>query len=205
MTAAGRKRAFDKTEALEKAMRLFWDHGYAGTSLSDLTETLGINKPSLYAAFGNKEQLFNAALDHYVNTYGTLPIKKIREPADLPFRQRLENYFLAVIENNTHDTLPEGCFVVKCHCEAGGNSMPKESENALHDVSNNAENVLAEILLNEQQKGQLAASHDIEALTNFIMSQVYGMSVLARRGKSRETLQAIAQTALKTIFEQTPQ
>lgn len=204
MTTPGRKRAFDKTKALEKAMRLFWHHGYAGTSLSDLTETLGINKPSLYAAFGNKEQLFNAALDHYVHTYGSLPLKKMREPANLSFRQRLENYFFAVIENNTHDALPEGCFVVKCHCDAGGNNLPKEAEDALHAVSNSTEKVMAELLLNEQQKGQLAASHDIEALTNFIMSQVYGISVLARRGKSRETLQTIARTALSTIFEHAP-
>lgn len=202
MSTAGRKREFDKSEALEKAMRLFWEQGYASTSLSDLTDALGINKPSVYAAFGNKEQLFNAALDHYVNTYGTLPFKKLREPANLPFRQRLEHYFSAVIANNTDEALPDGCFVVKCHCEAGGNSLPKEVESALHTASNRHEHLLKELLFSEQRNGQLPSDQDIEALTHFIVSQVYGISVLARRGKSRAVLNTIAQTALKTIFEQ---
>jgi AcrR family transcriptional regulator len=62
---AGRRRSFDEAQALETAMRVFWRRGYQGTSLSDLTAALGINKPSLYAAFGNKEQLFARALAHY--------------------------------------------------------------------------------------------------------------------------------------------
>ncbi len=57
--ARGRPRVFDKDEALEKAMKLFWTRGYDGTSMAEIIETLGINKPSLYAAFGNKEELFH--------------------------------------------------------------------------------------------------------------------------------------------------
>ncbi len=199
MTAVGRKRAFDKANALEKAMHVFWKHGYAGTSLTDLTNALGINKPSLYAAFGNKEQLFNAALDHYVQTYGTQPLKQLREPAALPFAQRLENYLLAVIENNTHEALPVGCFVVKSYCEAGGNGMPKEAESALNQVSINNEKMLEELFLNEQQKGQLDSAANVKALANFVLAQIYGISVMARRGKTRQELKAIAKTSLKTM------
>ena len=64
--AAGRPRAFDKEKALEAAMLVFWRNGYAGTSMADLTDAMGINKPSLYAAFGNKEQLFVAAVEQYM-------------------------------------------------------------------------------------------------------------------------------------------
>src|SRR5262245_19089656 len=64
-TPRGRPRAFDADLALERAMKLFWEKGYGGTSLSDLTEVMGINRPSLYAAFGNKEELFQKVLERY--------------------------------------------------------------------------------------------------------------------------------------------
>ncbi len=199
MTGAGRKRAFDKTEALDKAMRVFWDNGYAGTSLSDLTTALGINKPSLYAAFGNKEQLFSATLDHYVQQYGADPLKQLREPAELPFATRLENYLLAVIANNTHQDLPVGCFVVKSYCESGGNSLPEQADDALRQLRTNNEQVLAQFFLNEQQKGQLSAELSPETLANYVLSQVYGISVMARSGKSCEALKAIVKTAVSAI------
>ena len=63
--ARGRPRAFDTARALDQALRVFWRHGYEGASLADLTAAMGINRPSLYAAFGNKETLFRRALDHY--------------------------------------------------------------------------------------------------------------------------------------------
>ena len=66
---AGRHRSFDKNNTLEKAMRVFWQNGYPGTSLTDLTTAMGINKSSLYAAFGNKEKLFNQAIEFYLNKY----------------------------------------------------------------------------------------------------------------------------------------
>ena len=63
--AMGRPRAFDMDQALDQALHVFWEKGYAGTSITDLTEAMGINPPSLYAAFGNKEKLFKKALDRY--------------------------------------------------------------------------------------------------------------------------------------------
>ncbi len=199
MTAAGRKRAFDKTEALDKAMRVFWDNGYAGTSLSDLTTALGINKPSLYAAFGNKEQLFNATLDHYVRQYGAAPLKHLRAPAELPFATRLENYLLAVIANNTHQDLPVGCFVVKSYCESGGKSLPKETDSALQRLRSSNEQTLTQFFLSELQKGQLSSTLSPEALADYVLSQVYGLSVMARSGKSCDELKAIVKTAVGAI------
>ncbi len=79
--SAGRKRTFDEEQALEAAMRVFWQKGYVGTSLSDLTAALGINKPSLYAAFGNKEQLFASALARYGSRYGLPHAEHLLEPS----------------------------------------------------------------------------------------------------------------------------
>src|SRR5713226_3449463 len=71
----GRPRAFDRNKALDRALGLFWSQGFEGTSVTELTEALAINRPSLYAAFGTKEELFNEALDLYVRAYG-LPIER---------------------------------------------------------------------------------------------------------------------------------
>jgi len=70
MTARGRPRNFDKDAALERAMELFWIKGYEGASMTDLTSAMGIASPSLYAAFGSKEELFRRAVQHYGATEG---------------------------------------------------------------------------------------------------------------------------------------
>lgn len=200
MTNVGRKRSFDRTEALDKAMRVFWDNGFSGTSLSDLTESLAINKPSLYAAFGNKAQLFNAALDHYLDRYGSPSVQLLTTPAELPILKRLENYLFAMAENNTAESTPKGCFIVKCHCESGGNqSLPKETVNLLENVSVNHETILENFFLSEQLKGNVSKAHAAKDIAAYLLSLMYGMSVMARRGKSSEALKSIVQTSLKTM------
>ena len=86
----GRPRGFDAAEALDKALHVFWKHGYEGTSLSDLTEAMGINRPSLYAAFGNKEELFRRALDRYAEKGpGAVHRKALAEPTARAVVERL--------------------------------------------------------------------------------------------------------------------
>src|SRR5258705_10772394 len=76
---SGRPRAFDRDEALERAIMVFWEHGFDATSIALLTEALGIGAPSLYAAFGNKRELFAAALDRYLHTYGAFTERALAE------------------------------------------------------------------------------------------------------------------------------
>lgn len=199
MAIAGRKRSFDKEEVLDKAMRVFWDNGFAGTSMSDLTEAIGINKPSLYATFGNKEQLFNAAMGHYINRYGSPSMKHLTEPADLPLLSRLENYMFAIIATITAEASPKGCFVVKTCCESGGDSLPEDTTASLVAISEDMEQILEEFLLNEQLKGQLSKRLKAKDIAAYLLSLLYGLSVMARRGKPTEALQAIVKTTLKTL------
>src|ERR1700676_2560136 len=86
----GRPRGFDEEEVLDVAMRLFWDHGFDGTSMSDLTEAMGINRRSIYGAFGNKEALFTAALEHYLAGPGAF-VEKARA---LPTAREVAEAFL---------------------------------------------------------------------------------------------------------------
>ena len=94
---AGRQREFDKRVALDAAMKVFWANGYSGTSLSDLTDVMGINKPSLYAAFGNKEALFISALDHYTGEHGA-PHNQELHKSNKNLRSRLRVYTVYALE-----------------------------------------------------------------------------------------------------------
>src|SRR5213083_2561468 len=106
----GRPRAFDPDAALDRAMHVFWAKGYEGASLSDLTSAMDINRPSLYAAFGNKEQLFRKALDRYAKG----PAACVHEALDQPTaRAVVEKMFCAAIDMVTNPQTPAGCFMVQ--------------------------------------------------------------------------------------------
>src|SRR3954463_3624794 len=89
MTARGRPRKFDADQALDAALAVFWRKGYEGASLPDLTEAMGINRPSLYAAFGNKEELFRRAVDRYVEGPACFLRKALAEPTARAAAERL--------------------------------------------------------------------------------------------------------------------
>jgi AcrR family transcriptional regulator len=110
MMPAGRPRAFDVDKALDSALELFWTHGYEGTSLAMLTEAMGINVPSLYAAFGNKETLFRKALERYLATPASYMAGALREPTA---RAVAEKVLSGSIELVTHPNNPGGCLLVQ--------------------------------------------------------------------------------------------
>jgi AcrR family transcriptional regulator len=196
---AGRKRSFSKEEALDTAMRVFWENGYAGTSLAQLTSALGINKPSLYAAFGNKEQLFTTAMEHYMDCYAAAPMQALIQTTDLPLKQRLRAYFLGIIDVICDCDSPKGCMYVKSSCESGSAAVPGEITNDLQDMGLASEMALASLLETEQRKGQLPADMQVNETTAYLLSVTYGLSVLARRGKTKEELAKVADLAVDTL------
>ena len=122
--AAGRHRSFDKDNALEKAMRIFWQNGYPGTSLTDLTNIMGINKSSLYAAFGNKEKLFNQTIEFYLNKHGVVHSAELFK-TELSLKERVRNYLFSIANMLTNEDLPKGCFICNATSEIAGNCLPK--------------------------------------------------------------------------------
>ncbi len=197
---AGRKRAFDKDVALDKAMRLFWANGYSGTSLSDLTTMLGINKPSLYAAFGNKEQLFKASLEYYTEYYGKPVLLKLLEPEDTNLEERLKAYMLLIASVVTDSDLPKGCFFVNSTCESGSEAVPEEITCLLNNMKSEREKTLIAIFSKEQKQGALSQDTDIEQLTSYVIAVLYGMGVLAKNGATMKTLQPVIDLAVKNLF-----
>lgn len=196
---AGRKRSFCKEEALDKAMRVFWKNGYAGTSLAHLTSALGINKPSLYAAFGNKEQLFATAMEHYVSEYAAQNMDRLLNPPDAPLRERLSAYFSGIIDVICDCESPGGCMFVKSSCESGSVAIPSEVESSLRDMGLANEMALSGMLEAERLRGQLPEEAHVQDITAYLLSVTYGLTVLAGRGKTKEELTAVAEMAVNTL------
>src|SRR5258707_4477360 len=108
--AGGRPRGFDVDEALDRALEVFWRQGYEGTALSDLTAAMGINRPSLYAAFGNKEALFRKVLDRYAERTTASVVHALAEPTA---RTVVERLLLAAADAQTDPCNPRGCLMVQ--------------------------------------------------------------------------------------------
>jgi AcrR family transcriptional regulator len=178
-----RPRVFDLDAAIESATELFWRQGYERTSLSDLTNTLGITPPSLYYAFGSKEGLFRKVLEHYAATrlqYAEDALKcgTAREVAEQMLTRLAELY--------TDPKHPPGCLAVNCSL-AGG--MPEGSmETELAKQRQARRKRISKRFRQAQEAGDLAASVDPEALARFLMTVGWGMATDARSGASRADL-----------------
>ncbi|MDE8652355.1 TetR/AcrR family transcriptional regulator [Novosphingobium album (ex Liu et al. 2023)] len=187
----GRPREFDPDVALAAALRVFWQHGYEGASLSELTEAMGITKPSLYACFGNKEALFRKALDLYEREKLCYVGMALEAPTARGVAERLLRGALA-----THcgETDPQGCLGVISTIACG-----VEAESIRQDViarRASSEAALVERFRRAHAEGDLPASADPEALATYLTTVMQGLSLKASAGATRETLESIVATTL---------
>ncbi len=179
-------------------MRVFWSKGFVGTSLSDLTLALGINKPSLYAAFGNKEQLFVDALKRYGRHYGLPHAAHLLEPADAPLRQRVRAYLLSIATMVSDPELPGGCLVAISNCEIGG-TLPEEAVRTLASINQSTHRILEDCFAREREQGGLPPEKDPAALAAYVMSLMFGMAVLVRGGFGMDELTAVIDLAVESL------
>jgi len=193
--AAGRQRTFDKDDALSKAMDVFWRKGYSGTSLSDLTEAMGINKPSLYAAFGNKEELFVSAINHYVNEYGIPHFDKLLG-SDSNLKDRVKLYLTSIVKMLSDSSLPGGCFVVTSTCEAGGDCFPEDAVQTILKINASSMESLIGFFKDEQAKGNVASTASPEVLADYLLTIQFGLAVLARNGIKQNKLKQVISHAV---------
>lgn len=180
-------------------MRVFWRQGFVGTSISDLTDALGINKPSLYAAFGNKEQLFVSALIRYGGRYGLPHAARLLEPAEAPLRERLRIYLLSVAAMITDPTLPGGCLVATSIREAGGDKLPSEAARTLGEINQETRRMLETVFVREAERGAFSGSKDPSVLAAYVMSLMLGMAVMARSGLGLDELEAVVKLAVDVV------
>ena len=196
---AGRKRTFEKDEALDKAMRVFWENGYSGTSLSDLTTKLGINKPSLYAAFGNKEKLFESSIERYVSDYIVPRLQNLDANSDAPVKQKLKGFLYSVIELQTENESPNGCFFVKSQCESGSIGFPEKMTLLIGKMSAMNEEMVDQFFQSEITKGHFTKDADPKEMSGFLLTVLFGLAVQARSGKSKKQLQQIADYTINAL------
>jgi AcrR family transcriptional regulator len=185
----GRPRGFDRDEALERAMRLFWSRGYEATSISDLTQAMDITPPSLYAAFGDKKRLFLEAVERYEQEAGCFARKALtNEPtAELAIRRLL----LDAAKSFTDPKNPKGCLIV-----LGATNCAIESTDlfeALAERRRAAENAVRARIATGQTAGELSDNADVDALTGMVTATLYGLAIKARDGASRARLRIIVE------------
>ncbi len=189
--AAGRPRSFDMTHALDGAMDVFWRKGYEGASLVDLTTAMGINSPSLYAAFGSKEGLFRAVLDHYDKTRAGF-LNHVLE-ADTA-REAAERFLFGLVDKATSPESPPGCLLIQSGVTCGGESSTLPEEIARHRAG--AKLALRERFECAKSEKDLPKDTDAAALARYLMAVSNGMCVHAAAGASRKELQQTAEFAL---------
>jgi AcrR family transcriptional regulator len=192
----GRPRAFDKDSVLDVAMLVFWRNGYEGTSLSDLTAAMNINRPSLYSTFGDKEQLFFQVLERYLETYGTRGVRQLAEHSDI--QMAIAAFFDCVVEQLTDAQLPPGCLIANSTLECGGNRF----EAIGHRLSRcHAETVavLYDRLKLAQTQGQIPEAEDVQDLAQFFTVTMLGMGAIARTNPDPVMIRQLAKTALRVL------
>jgi AcrR family transcriptional regulator len=189
----GRHREFDVEKALDAALCVFWCKGYEGTTYADLTEAVGVERPALYAAFGNKEALFRRALERYNERY----LDYFPAALQLPTAREVAAHILfSSADVNTRYRDHTGCFGINGILAGSDEAEPVRQ--ALIDFRAAAEAQLRERFERAKAEGDLPKTSNPDALAAFVMAVSHGMAVQAKAGFSRDRLEAVAKQALST-------
>ncbi len=187
----GRPREFCTDKALAAALRVFWSKGYEGASMADLTEAMGITKPSLYAAFGNKEALFHKALD----LYEAEKLAYIREALEQPTARAVAEHLLrGALEAQTSKSEPQGCLGVIHSVACGAEAESIKAEVVARRAS--AQAALLARFQRAKDDGDLRDGVDPEGLTQYLYALFQGMAVQAGSGATRAELETLIETGM---------
>ena len=190
----GRPRAFDMDTALEKALEVFWRKGYDGTSLSDLTEAMGINKPSLYAAFGNKEQLFLKVIELYESRPCAFFMPALEKPTAY---EVAEHMLYGAAANMANKDQPQGCVVIQgaLSCSEAAATVKE----ALITRRLEGQQKLLERFERAKAEGDLPSSVNADTLAQYLGTVLQGMAIQANNGATPEQLRQVAEMTLQAF------
>jgi AcrR family transcriptional regulator len=190
--AKGRPREFDVDVALDQALMVFWHRGYEGATLPDLTEAMGINRPSLYAAFGSKEELFRKALDRYAQGPAAFLARALQEPTARSVAERLLEGAIGMVTDKRN---PKGCLMVQ-----GALACGETAESVRRELV--ARRVAGEAAIRDRFERALA-ERDLPAGANptdlacYVVTVMRGIAVQAAGGASGDELRRVANMALR--------
>ncbi|PKR59901.1 TetR/AcrR family transcriptional regulator [Thalassospira lohafexi] len=194
MATRGRPPAFDRDDALDKALGLFWERGYDNTSMADLSTAMELRPPSIYAAFGSKETLFDEVIAHYSKLHGTEiwgNLERFKHPKDAT-----HHVLVASANAFTRDDTPHGCLVVLAAPQANSNHATVNQTLRGHrrKVTETLRNLYAE----GQRRGHIPSIANIDTMAAYYATVQHGMSIQARDGATRTDLIAVADAAMTT-------
>jgi AcrR family transcriptional regulator len=196
----GRPRVFDEEQALDAALGLFWRSGYQGASLAELTHAMGINKPSLYAAFGNKEQLYLKVLERYREQQLMRHAEAMAGEPDL--KQAMRVFLRSVATMLTAPELPGGCMVVNSAVACDNAAIPRSVVAAIgKTIEQSSLGLLKERLQDELRQRNLPQDTSIEKLADYFTAIMCGMAVMAKVGVTKARLFDTIEQALGALPE----
>ncbi|MEU9647888.1 TetR/AcrR family transcriptional regulator [Streptomyces sp. NPDC048110] len=189
-----RTREFDTEAAVSRAMELFWTRGYEATSVRDLTQHLGIGQGSLYAAFGDKDGLYRAALEHYRTTLAAAALRSLEEGADVraAIRALLTERIRIAVENDGR-----GCLAVNAVCER----LPRDAatRRTVREMQEASREVLVEVLRSAVERGEIAGRHDPDRVAAFLITFLNGLLVSSKITPDVRSLEPLAELALTVL------
>jgi len=190
----GRPRSFDPDTVLEQATHVFWRHGFQGASMVDLTEATGLNKPSLYAAFGDKESLYLQCLERYMAQQVAVQTQLLEQEPDA--RRAVEGFMRTVAALQSDPSLPGGCFVVNGTADCGNPATPAAVEAALQKVSGGTTERLLRRLKLAEKAGELPPGVDAARLARLFSAVLTGMAVMSKAGQPKAKLDEVVDAAM---------
>ena len=189
-----RTREFDTEAAVSRAMELFWTRGYDATSVRDLTQHLGIGQGSLYAAFGDKDGLYRAALEHYRVTFAAAALRSLEEGTDVrsAIRALLVERIRIAVEHGGR-----GCLVVNAATERLPEDQP--TRRTVRDVLGANQDALTDLLRAAAERGEISPRHDPRTLAAFLVTFLNGLLVSAKITPDAPTLEPLVEVALTAL------
>ena len=190
----GRPRGFDENAALEAAMRVFWEKSYEGATLSDLTSAMGINRSSMYTAFGDKAALFRRTMERYREG----PMRYMRDALEKPvLRDAVASLLHSTVLFLSQPGHPRGCFSVQTALACGVDAEPIQQ--AMVEWRKAGEEALRKRFVMARRAGKLPKHISPADFARFIATVMAGLAVQAVNGASRDEMKRTADLALKTI------
>jgi TetR/AcrR family transcriptional repressor of nem operon len=191
-----RPQSFDQQQALTDAMRLFWQQGYASTSIRELTKATGLQPGSLYAAFKNKRQLFLLALDHYFTELQSGVTALLRSPAS-PL-ERIRHFFDYLLKQTQDDGEMKGCLLVNTLLETPSDDA--EINQRVAAMLLRIEREFCRVLQQAKDNGELAADKNPQALAQFLMAGIFGLRVYNRMQADAYAMRDIVDNLLSVLW-----
>jgi AcrR family transcriptional regulator len=194
----GRKKIFDEKVALKAAMEVFWQKGYIGSSIAELTQRMGINKPSMYSTFGNKEALFIQATQLYC-TSKVQCLSTLLENTEVPLKQRLKTYMMSVVSVQCESQTTKGCYLIQCQTEVASGDLPAKASQLLNDTVDYLQQLLEEVLSTDQESKKLGFDKEAKVKAFSLAVTLRGTATMARCGHPMFEFESVIEHSLRGI------